>query len=135
MIRQSLLETDFSLDEEFGDANQLEMSWQATPIPNPLIEFLCELLKVNKVSTLSSIVNSNSFVNISLDNKDGEKTPLHLMTGHSIHERFKSRKLINLFNKAGLSASYNEIEESCRNFAQFTASASSASIALPKSFY
>ena len=46
IIRQSLLETDFSLDDEFGDAKQLEESWETTPIPHPLIEFLCELLNV-----------------------------------------------------------------------------------------
>ena len=58
-IRQSLLETDFSLDDEFGDAHQPEKSWQTTPVPHPLIELLRELLKVNKATTHCSVVNGN----------------------------------------------------------------------------
>ena len=42
------------------------------------------------------------------------------MAGHSIHEKCKNMELITLFNKAGLSVSYNEIMKSRRNLAQYT---------------
>ena len=66
--------------------------------------------------------------------KGKNKTPLHLMTGHSIHEKCKSRQLITLFNKASLSVNYNEIMKSHCNLAQYTTKECSESLAFPSHF-
>ena len=40
LIRQSLLDTDFELNDGFCDANNLKTSWNNVNIPEPLLEFL-----------------------------------------------------------------------------------------------
>ena len=67
IIRKLHIETDFSQEDEFGDAKKLQESWQTTPTLHPLIEFLCKLFKVNEVSTLSSIINGNRLTDIDLE--------------------------------------------------------------------
>src|SRR5437899_2770513 len=52
-IRNCLLNVDFKLDDEFGDANQLEKSWEKTPIPQPLNDVLSNVFHVDKLPMLS----------------------------------------------------------------------------------
>ena len=39
-IRQSLLDYDFNLDDRFGDAQHLQLSWNAIFLPEPILSFL-----------------------------------------------------------------------------------------------
>ena len=39
LIRQSLLDTDFELNDRFCDANYLKTSWNNVNIPKPLLKF------------------------------------------------------------------------------------------------
>ena len=43
LIRQSLLDTDFHLQDRFCDANDLKTSWDTVPIPEPLMNFFAAL--------------------------------------------------------------------------------------------
>ena len=43
MLRQSLKETDFDLQDKFYDASDLETSWKSMNIPEPLLNFLSVL--------------------------------------------------------------------------------------------
>ena len=67
LIRQSLLTTDFNLDDEFGEAIQLEHSWKRTSVPEPLIEFLSQILNVDKLNILSSIADDKQTSNSSTE--------------------------------------------------------------------
>ena len=42
-------------------------------------------------------------------NEGKTKTPLHVMTGHSIYTRCRSRSTITTLNKIGVSISYDEV--------------------------
>ena len=43
IIRQSLLDIDFDLEDRFCDANDLRTSWNAVPVPEPLLKFMATL--------------------------------------------------------------------------------------------
>ena len=47
LLRQSLLETDFDLNDRFCDASDLEKSWNKVKIPEPLLKFFATLYNFN----------------------------------------------------------------------------------------
>lgn len=63
-----------------------------------------------------------------------KKTPMHLMTGHTVHEKCKSKSLITSLNKLGVSASYNQIMQARAKLAQYTIKSCSSGISLPSHF-
>lgn len=49
-----------------------------------------------------------------------KKTPLHMMTGHSIYDRCKSKELITSMNRVGVSISYSEVLRARNLLAAYT---------------
>ena len=45
LIRQSLMEVDFDLQDRFCDVNDLRLAWENTTIPEPLLKFMSVLFK------------------------------------------------------------------------------------------
>jgi len=54
LIRQSLLDTDFELNDRFCDANDLKTPWNNVSIPEPLLKFFEALYRFDATYSCSS---------------------------------------------------------------------------------
>ena len=53
-----------------------------------------------------------------------KKTPLTVMTGHTVYDKCKSRELITALNKIGVSTSYNEVLKNRKKLADYVLASS-----------
>lgn len=158
IIRQSLLDVDFDLQDRFSDANDLKTSWNSVPIPEPLLKFLAVLYNFdatnfspcllepeneNNVPTYECTSVSESrcrqmhclFQVMYHDLHRGRKrTPLHIMNSQAIYDSCKSATLITSFNGFGLCSSYDELMRHQNDMASFTVESSSEMVPFPSHF-
>lgn len=149
IIRNAMQSIDFNLQDKFCDATELRRSWENTKMPDILLTFFSSLLKINKshllqvdkvdfdqdddetaadcnnskpaqnrqqavqLYTLLQIIYYNIF-------HGQQKTPLHMMTAHSIYDKCKSKELITSFNRLGLSISYTDLTRSRNLLSSYT---------------
>ena len=52
IIRQSLLQIDFGLQDKFCHAEELKFAWKNTKIPDELLTFFAELFNIKKTTLL-----------------------------------------------------------------------------------
>lgn len=138
IIRQAMQNIDFGLQDKFCDATELRLSWEKTKMPDVLLTFFSSLFKINKSHLLhidqkdiekddeddtdcddkatqkqNSVQLHSLFQIIYYEMFHGQrKTPLHMMTAHSIYDKCKSKELITSFNRLGLSTSYTDLARS-----------------------
>lgn len=62
------------------------------------------------------------------------KAPLHVLIAQTIHITYKSKDLIQCFNRLGLSISYDQILKSKTNLAAFTIESCMNTVPLPSHF-
>lgn len=138
-IRESLLSTNFNLNDSFCDASDLKTSWEQTAMPESLLKFFAELFNFDECDFYKEPGGPEIFYNNAdeLDEDDSstrsisqgrirkitslyqticyilhggkEKTPLQVMLGMVTHNTCKSAALITIFNRLGMSISYDEI--------------------------
>ena len=71
-IRQSLLDLDFGLDDKFCDAEELKEASRKKVMPDVLLTF----------STLFNLIN--------IVHRGQKKTPIAVMTGHTVYDKCKA---------------------------------------------
>ena len=60
ILRKSLKETDFGLDDDFCDAEGLKKSWEETQIPNDWITFYSSLFNLKRLAVVKEKSKSKS---------------------------------------------------------------------------
>lgn len=163
MIRQSLLEVDFDLQDRFCDAGDLKRSMKSTEIPDPLLKFLGYLFHFD-VSTFNAcsmneellavredeIVSTDDTPGISVSRvrqmqglfqimyydlfRGRKKTPLHIMNSQAIYDSCKSASLITSFNRFGLCSSYDELMRHHNDMALYTVESGHETVPFPSHF-
>ena len=63
-----------------------------------------------------------------------QMTPLHLMTGHYIYDKTKSRSVITQINRIGACVSYNTVRKYREQLANYTVKAGSSNVPIPSHF-
>ena len=157
ILRNSLMDVNFGLQDKFCDASDLEDSWNNIDIPQPLLKFLSVMYNFNehefctaKPSIIGEEDQDPTKHGISKSKEkqmlaiyqimyfvlhSGQKrTPLHIMNGQAIHETCKSKTLISSFNHCGLCVSYDEILRYHTNMANFVVEKSDEFTPLPSQF-
>ena len=158
IIRQSLLDINFDLQDRFCDAHDLKTSWNAVPIPDPLLKFLATLYNfdLDNFSTGQQVPDDEDdrppdeqagiseskcrqmhclFQIMYHDLHRGRKrTPLHIMNSQAIYDSCKSATLITSFNRFGLCASYDELLRHQSDMASYTVESSSDTVPFPSHF-
>lgn len=130
ILRKALLKVDFGLQDKFCDSENLETSWTGTKIPDALLTFFSSLFGVRKallMQTEPCLIDeeqgeeeeSGVAGNIRLHSifqilyyhlhNGSKKTPLHVLTGHNVYDRCKSKELITSLNRIGVSTSYDDV--------------------------
>ena len=92
------------------DVNDIENDEGAKDKEEDLVS---ELKKVTKIKSLYQMM----FYSI---HKGRNKTPLHVMTGHNIYDKCKSRELRTSLNRIGVCVSYNEIQRARTSLALYS---------------
>ena len=151
MIRSSLLEVDFNLDDSFCDASDLEDSWNEMVMPDPVARFFSSLFKVDydvlklKASEMQSHDQHISKTRIRqilalfqimyYDLHNGrKKTPMHVMNSEIIHDTCKSSTLVTAYNHLGLGQSYEELQRHHNDMATFIVKDNDNNVPLPSHF-
>ena len=62
------------------------------------------------------------------------KTPLHMMVGESIHQKYSCKTLITSLNNAGLSVSYHKVIRHHHNLTQYALKQSPFQVPMPSHF-
>ena len=148
MIRQSLNTVEFGLDDKFGDAEELASSWNRCELPDILISFFATLFNIPQTILIKSFLDSDNIFECDDEDLDDapfaspqtaraakvkslyqmvyyifhngkKKTPLHVMMGHHIYDKCKSREVITSLNRVGVSTSYNEVRRARSNLANY----------------
>ncbi len=159
VLRRSILDIDFGLQDKFCDSHDLETSWDNIVIPNTVLNFFALLFNFNARhfngeneddDSGDEGVDTPPMKKVSQGKKrkmlalfqimyyimhNGRKrTPLHMMNGQAIHETCKSSTLIKSFNHFGLSVSYDEILRYHSDLASLTVTNSQSNVPLPSHF-
>ena len=150
IIKKSLSDVDFNLDDKFHDENNLKFSWDNMKIPDACLIFFSSLFNFKEKDFQSVTENQNDKSSVSESKqlklyalyqiiyyifKNGKvKTPLHIMNGLSIYNTCKSKSLIQSLNHLGLSISYDEVLKSKTNLALFTVESCSSIVPIPSHF-
>lgn len=114
MIKDALNTLDFNLEDKFLDVYNLRSSWEKFEIPENLLIFLTELYALRKRAKKESVqseLSENKILKMKAlcqimfyILKNGKvKTPLHVLIAQTIHITYKSKDLIECFNRLGLS--------------------------------
>ena len=148
MIQQSLNTAEFGLDDKFGDAEELASSWNRCELPDILISFFATLFNIPQAILIKSFLDSDNIFECDDEDLDDalfaspqtaravkvkslyqmvyyilhnckKKTPLHVMMGHHIYDKCKSREVITSLNRVGVSTSYNEVRRARSNLANY----------------
>lgn len=155
ILRASLKQVEFDLQDRFCDAADLEKAWNDISIPDPVKLFFCELFGLKHSdfgdpeyedhSENLSQVKSESYERVKkvlalfqiiyYDIHNGHKrTPLHMMIAQAIHDTCKSKSLITALNHFGLSISYNELVRYHDDLTSYVAKNCDKKVPLPSHF-
>ena len=160
ILRDSIMEIDFGLQDKFCDKHDLEKSWENIVIPPPVLTFFAVLFNFDANHFKANIENddaeSDDDDNIPATDKvsagkqrkmisllqimyyilhNGRKrTPLHLMNGQAIHDTCKSSTLIKSFNHFGMCVSYDEILRYHNDMVWLTVESGHDNVPLPSHF-
>ena len=146
ILRSSLLNVDFGLQDKFCDAHDLESAWNGTEVPEDLLRFFGALFNFSHTdfnhpgSQTQSNDHDTEKISLSRRRKmvalfqtfyyvihNGHKrTPMHIMNAQAIHETCKSSTLIQSFNHLGLCIGYDEVRRYHTDMATLTAEKNSS---------
>ena len=73
LIRESLKNIDFGLQDKFCNSEELKQSWQNTKIPDEVIAFFSELFNIKKTTLLKSYNKEKEEIGdspVELDNEE-----------------------------------------------------------------
>ena len=111
ILKKECKSFDFNLDDKFCDGDDLEHSTSrlADNFPEKWINFFTALFNsfTNSVKRKSMVIFQIVYCII---HNGGKKTPLHISMAQTIHEVCRSKQLIGIFNRLGISMSYDEVE-------------------------
>jgi len=104
LIRQSLLDTDFELNDRFCDANDLKTSWNNVNIPEPLLKFFEALYRFDATETNRPTCEDEQYeqttgVGLS-ENRSRQMQGLFQITYHDLHQ---GRKRTSSFSSKSVS--------------------------------
>lgn len=155
LIRQSLLDTDFELNDRFCDASDLKTSWKNVIIPETLLKFFEALYRFDATKPIrptSEDEHDEQTTGLGLsenrsrqmqglfqimyhDLHQGRKrTPFHIMNSQAIYDACKSKSLITSFSRFGLCSSYDELMRHQNDIASFTVAHSNETVPFPSHF-
>ncbi|KAJ8671942.1 hypothetical protein QAD02_003201 [Eretmocerus hayati] len=134
-LREVLRDYSFGLENKYCDAHNLRSSLENNKIPELFIEFFSELFNISherlksfNMSTseenfdLRALKIHSCFQMMSYIFSNGQKrTPLHIMMAWSVYHTTRSKSLITILNRVGISISYPEIERYRIDLANYTA--------------
>lgn len=158
MIRDSMREVDFDLQDMFCDANDLQKAWRTMLIPAPLMYFLSIVYDFDVDSFRDTCQGGGE--NAEDDNSTGrqvsaskcrqmqalfqimfynlhhgkKRTPLHILNSQVIYDTCKSATLIKGFNHFGLCSSYDELMRHHNDIASYTVESSTENVPFPSHF-
>lgn len=168
ILRGSLKDCDFGLNDKFCDVSDLQKSWESVTMPDAVLTFFSSLFNVSKTKLFQTrapefgveaedsgddiedtcedledkhlnqlTVQMNSLFQIMFYqiHRGKKKTPLHMMTGHALYDKCKSKELITSMNRIGVSTSYNDVVRSRDLLAAYAVkSGESTSVPIPSHF-
>lgn len=155
LLKKSLEDCHFNLEDKFCDEHDLNDSWKNFTLPPVFQKLFMNIFGINKTDFIAAADldrNTNDcqevdgsvikmlrvkaiFQSMFYTYHNGTKrTPLHVATGLSVHSTCKSRLLITSLNRTGVSISYDEIQRIRSNLASFTAAESKNHVPLPSHF-
>ena len=157
-IRRHFLNEDFSLEDRFCEANDLQEAWERIKFPEPVMKFMSTLFNFNpdqfyekgededlegdelecrnpKVSDSKrrKVIALYQIIYFIIHN-GRKKTPLHILNAEAIHQTCRSKTLITSFNHFGLSTSYDDLLRYHNDIASFVVESSETHVPLPSHF-
>ena len=153
ILKQSLNQVDFKLDDKFCDTNDLSTSWKNMSIPIPFVQLLSKLYDCNENVLLEekkdcSLNNTQCTTErikslrlktlyqiiYFIKNNGAKKTPLHVYIGLFIYTNTKSKITITILNRLGLSISYDEVLRIRTRLAEYATKSAQSIVPLPSHF-
>ena len=154
ILKQSLKDVKYDLQDKFCDENDLKHSWKNINIPEPFLLFFSRLFDIDKDDlsnnridfdfTDSSFKISNEVKLLRIKSlfqvmyhiryKGTKKTPLHTLIGLFVYNVTKSKNTIMVLNRLGFSISYDDILRIRTRLAMYAKINSQNSIPLPSHF-
>lgn len=149
ILKNSIKETDFKLEDSFCDAHDLTEAWKNLKIPQPFLEFLSKFFEVDQNEIVSQQIDSSfskrgyikaiklkSLFQIMyfIKNNGHKKTPFHVFLSTFIYHTTRSKQTLNELNRFGLSISHDEMLRIKVRLASYSVKCNENSIPLPSHF-
>lgn len=151
IIRESLFNTNYDLDDRFCDSNDLKNSYENEKIPAHILRFFIKLFDFDDKKYCQSLNDDNVFLDASMNisnkkllkinsiyqsmfyilHRGKKRTPLQTILSMRIHNLCKSKYLITSLNHMGLGISYAEVERLKNSIALFAAKKYKTATPLP----